>query len=154
VCVGVGGCRNAYVCLRSCRFTYTARNAPPYCHLWPLWLHQIFRYYLTKSTIFEKMLLDIKFLSTNFISKNSHSNKNSARSFHKCENVFMSSTCFSFPVLMTFESFSKYFLKKLIKIRPVEAELFHADGWKDTKLIIRISERHSLELHTKLMLYS
>jgi hypothetical protein len=31
-----------------------------YCHLWPLWLHHIFRHYLTNGTIFGRILLNIK----------------------------------------------------------------------------------------------
>ena len=41
------GCTGAGLCLRTCNFNYPARNAPPYCHLRPLWLHHIFRHYLT-----------------------------------------------------------------------------------------------------------
>jgi hypothetical protein len=45
-CVRACGCTGAGLCLRTCNFNYPARNAPPYCHLRPLWLHQIFRHYL------------------------------------------------------------------------------------------------------------
>ena len=43
----VCGCRctGAEVCLRACGLTNPGCNAPPYCHLWPLWLH-VFRHYL------------------------------------------------------------------------------------------------------------
>ena len=46
-------CTSAGVCLRACSLTYPAYHAPPYC-LRPPWLHNIFRHYLTKSTIFRK----------------------------------------------------------------------------------------------------
>ena len=41
-CVCGCGCTNAGVCLRACSLTNPAFNAPPYCHLRPLWLHHIF----------------------------------------------------------------------------------------------------------------
>jgi hypothetical protein len=33
-----------------------------YCHLWPVWFYHIFPHYLIHGTIFEKELLDIKFM--------------------------------------------------------------------------------------------
>ena len=55
VCVRGCGCRGAGVCLRACSITNPACNAhAPYCHLGPLWLHFIFRHYLSNSTIFGK----------------------------------------------------------------------------------------------------
>jgi hypothetical protein len=41
------------------KLTKPARNAPPYCHLQPLWLHLILRHYLINGKIFEKTLLNI-----------------------------------------------------------------------------------------------
>ena len=43
-----------WVCLRACSFNYPACNTPPYCRLWSLWLHHIFRYYHINGTVFEK----------------------------------------------------------------------------------------------------
>ena len=43
----------ACVCARACNLTNPACNVPPYC-LRSLWLHHIFRHYLTKGTIFGK----------------------------------------------------------------------------------------------------
>jgi hypothetical protein len=68
VCARVGewvilrGCRctGAGVCLRACNLTYPACNASPYCHLRPLWLHHIFRYYLINGTIFGKEVIEPK----------------------------------------------------------------------------------------------
>jgi hypothetical protein len=45
---------------RACRLTNLACNAPPYCHLRPLWLRNFFRPYLINGTIFGKKLLNIK----------------------------------------------------------------------------------------------
>ena len=53
-CVGLDGWA------RACSLNYPAYNAPPYCHLWPLWLHHNFRHYLINGTIFGKKLLNIK----------------------------------------------------------------------------------------------
>ena len=39
-------------CLSACSLNYPACNAPPYCHLRPLWLHHIFRHYPINGTIF------------------------------------------------------------------------------------------------------
>jgi hypothetical protein len=53
VCVvGVSGCTGACVCLRACSLTNPAGNSPPYCHLWPLRIHRIFRRYIINGTIF------------------------------------------------------------------------------------------------------
>jgi hypothetical protein len=67
LCMCVCVCTGAGVCLRACSLTPPACNAPPYCHLRPLWLHHIFRHYLTNGTNFgEKKLLNInKFCITN-----------------------------------------------------------------------------------------
>jgi hypothetical protein len=60
LCVWVGGWTDAGVCLRACSLTNPERNPPPYCHLRPLWLHQIFRHYVINGTIFGKKWLNIK----------------------------------------------------------------------------------------------
>jgi len=42
------------LCVCVCSLSYPACNAhAPYCHLWPVWLCNIFRPYLITSTIFE-----------------------------------------------------------------------------------------------------
>jgi hypothetical protein len=49
--------------LRDCvnKLTYLSYGAhAPYCHLWPFRLCSIFPHYLTRGTIFEKNLLNIK----------------------------------------------------------------------------------------------
>ena len=69
-----------------------------------------------------------------FILNTSHSKMTSARYCHKSRNVFMQSTRYSWRILMKLE-FSRHIFRKkkaqisnIIKIRPVGAELFHADG--------------------------
>jgi hypothetical protein len=54
VWVGVGGYTDTGVCLRACSLTNPICNAPPYCHLRSLWLHQDFGHYLTNGKIFGK----------------------------------------------------------------------------------------------------
>ena len=54
-------CRKIVHILCVCSLTYpTCKAHAPYFHLWPLWLHQIFRHYLINDTIFGKKLLIIK----------------------------------------------------------------------------------------------
>ena len=55
-------CTGAGVRMRACSLNYPAFNAPPYCHLRPLWLHHIFRHYLITDTILGKRLLNIKYV--------------------------------------------------------------------------------------------
>ena len=56
--VGVG--ERARVCLRACSLTYETCNAPPYCHLRPLWLHNIFRHYLINDMTLGIKLFNLK----------------------------------------------------------------------------------------------
>jgi len=94
---------------------------PTYCHLWPACLHQIIPHYLTPSTFhlpehppspkksyYTQMCVLI--FSTHFIQKTSHSNKNSARYYHKCTYVFIS-TCDSCQILMKIEFHQQIFKK-------------------------------------------
>ena len=60
VCVWVGGCTGAGIYFRACSITNPACNAPPYCHLRPVWLRHMFRHYLINGTIFEKNLLNME----------------------------------------------------------------------------------------------
>ena len=53
-------CTGADVCLRECSLTNPTWNAPPYCHLQPLWLHHIFRHFLETARFSEQKLLNIK----------------------------------------------------------------------------------------------
>jgi len=48
-------------CVCVCSLSYPAQNAHvPYCHLWPVWLHNILPYYLINSTICERKLKEPK----------------------------------------------------------------------------------------------
>jgi hypothetical protein len=59
-CVGVGAWTRVSV-WRMCSLTYPACNWLQYCHLRPLWLHQIFLHFLTDGAILEKKkFLDMK----------------------------------------------------------------------------------------------
>ena len=92
------GCTRESMCLRARSRTSPTQQATRYC-LRPLWLHQVFRHYLTNGTIFDNKSLNIKcafwfflqlLFETFLISK-----KTLARYRRKCENVFMSSTHYS-----------------------------------------------------------
>jgi hypothetical protein len=136
----MGGCARG-VCLPACSFAYLARNIhAPYCHLWPRWLHHIFRHYLINGKIFLKMLLNIKsvfWFSIQFCINTFYSNKNSERYCHKYANVFMWSTRYSFYILMKLWLFWQILKEAqiwdFIKIRRVVAELFLADGQTDAR---------------------
>jgi hypothetical protein len=81
------GCTGAGMYLHACSLGNPVRKAPPYCHLWPLCLHQILWHSLVKCTATDhKMCILIS--STSFI-LNISSFKNSAKYCHKCEHVFM-----------------------------------------------------------------
>jgi hypothetical protein len=77
----------------------------------------------------------VSILSTTFVWNISHSKKNWARYDQRCTLVFMSINRYSCQIFMelnTVDRFSKNALKEnFMKILPVEAELFHADGRTD-----------------------
>jgi len=58
-----------------------------YCHLWYVWLYQIFQHYLIKTRLSEKKIIEPKMcvliFSTNCVWHISHSKNNSARCYHK-----------------------------------------------------------------------
>ena len=56
----VCGWTDADVCLHACSLTNPACNAPPYCHLRPLWRHHVFRHYFLNGTIFAEKLWNVK----------------------------------------------------------------------------------------------
>jgi hypothetical protein len=64
VCVGacacvhtrVGAGAQAWVSVRLCSLPTPTCHVPPYCHLWSVWLHHIFRHYPIKDTIFGKLV--------------------------------------------------------------------------------------------------
>ena len=65
--------------------------------------------------------------STNFVLNISRSEKNSARYCHKYENVLMLSIRYSCRILIKTGFRQKVQISNFIKIRPVRAELLHAD---------------------------
>ena len=90
--------------------------------------------YLTKGTIFRKKVIKHEMFrfSTHFFNI-SHFTKNSARYYHKWEYVFMYTARYSCRILIKLRD---RFLKdtqmsNLMKLGPVEAQLFHADGRTD-----------------------
>jgi hypothetical protein len=129
--------------LAACSPVYPACNKHALYCLRRLWLHHVSSYYLIKDTILENMLLNIKYVlrfSKAFVWNISHSKKNSA----KCCHLFISDLD-SCRILSKYkfsrQIFEKAQISNFIKIRPVEAELFHVNRrtyrWTDmTKLIV------------------
>ena len=117
-----------WVCVCSLRYPACYAHAP-YCHLWPALLYSISPHYLIHVMIFGKK----KFFSTTFVWNISHYKKNWARYYKKCILVGVWSTGYSSSILMKLEfsrqTFEKY--SNFMKIRPVEAEVSHADGRTD-----------------------
>ena len=61
VCVVCGSVCVVWECVCVCSLSYPARKAhTPFCHLWPVWLYNIFPHYLMNGTIFGEKLFDIK----------------------------------------------------------------------------------------------
>jgi hypothetical protein len=58
-----GVCMRVRACMYSCLSNTKRVCAILWCHLWPLWLHHIFRHYLINGAIFGKKLLNIKCVS-------------------------------------------------------------------------------------------
>ena len=118
-CVWVGGCEctGAGVCLRACRLTNPARNAPPYCHLWHLWLFSIFRL-SHKMLNFPKNFTEhntfVLIFSTTCIWNISHFKKNSARYCYKCKKSSCKVPLYFFRILMKLEFSRQIFVKSSI----------------------------------------
>jgi hypothetical protein len=105
VCV----CVCVYACVRGARARIQS-NLPSvqracavlYCHLWPLWLHQLFPHYFINGTILIKKVTERKtcllIFSTTFTWNISHSRKNSARYCHKSKK----SSCKAPVILVRF----------------------------------------------------
>ena len=100
-----------------------------YCHLWPVALP----HYLINGTIFGKKL-NIKCVltfSTTFVRNIYPSTKNSLR-YHKCAYIVTYCNRYYCQILIKLhflERFSKNTqIQNLIKIRPLRADLFHADS--------------------------
>ena len=108
------------------------------CHLWPLWLHHIFRHYLIKNVLTIKCVfwfslrLSKTFLIIRIIQRDIVINVNS---LHVKYPLFLSD--FNATWMLSTDSRKKAQISHLIKIHPVGAELFHEDRRTDTtKLII------------------
>ena len=114
-CMGPRACVNGSVCVWPYLSSMQSACAVLYCHLWPLWLHHIFRRYLVNGTIFgggnteHKMCVLI--FSTTFIWNISRFRKNLSKYFHNYENVFMWSTPYPCRILMKL-GFSRHNFQK------------------------------------------
>jgi len=119
-----------------CSVSYPAcKTLAPYFYLWPVRLYRIFPHYFINSTTNGKKLLKktcFDFLCNFFFVGNiSYCKKNSARYFYKCTLVFMQSApccCQSWRKLNFIDKFSKNTLPDFMKICPMGAKLFRADG--------------------------
>jgi hypothetical protein len=132
--IGIPCCGCVFVTL-----SYPVRNAhQSYCHLWAAPFYNVFTHYLINDTIVLKnrywtQKVCFGFPST-LVWNISNPRKNWAICYHKCVLVFMCSA-----VIVIFErnlSFLDRFstntqILNFLKIRPVEAELFYADGQTD-----------------------
>jgi hypothetical protein len=143
---------NYCVWLRCFRgLSYAACNThTPYCHLWPAPLYIIFPPYLIKATNFEnvyrKHKMCVLIFSTTFVWNISHSKEKWARYDKKCLLVFMQSTGYYSCQILINLNFWTVFRKNaqiynLIKIRPMGAELFHAD-WRSDMTELTVAFRN------------
>jgi hypothetical protein len=137
VCACVLGCActGAGVCLCVCSLTNPGCNAPPYCHLRPLWHDHIFQHNLINVTIFREKLLDIKCifqLSLQLLFETFLILKRIRWDIVINVKTFPCKV----PVILVgfylklnfFDRFSKSFqISSFIKIQSVGAKLFHAD---------------------------
>ena len=119
-----------------CTLSYPACNAhAPYCLLSPAPLYNVYPRYLINGEIFEKRLLNIKFVfwfSLQLLSATFPILRRTGRDILK--NVYRSSSkvpliLVRFKLILNFlDIFSKNTqVSNFMKIRPVGAELFHAD---------------------------
>jgi hypothetical protein len=113
-------------------------HVPYYAVIYGLSDNFIYPHYLR---IFDKKKVSkinyVLIFSTNAVPKISHYKKNSTRYYRKYTEIFLQSTRYSRQILKKLEV-SRFFSKNtqiLNQIRPEAAELFHADGQTDMKLI-------------------
>jgi hypothetical protein len=109
-----------------------------YCRLWPVRLYHISPYYLINAMIYGRQVTEnnmcVLTFPTTGVWNICHCKKYLAKPYHKCTNVVMQRTRYSCHILMKiwFFSFSKNTqISNFLRILPVEAELFHADGRTD-----------------------
>ena len=127
VCMRVRACTLANPACKICGISWR--------HSWPFVLYHTFRHYIINGANFGKKLLNIN-IRCYFLYKvclnHYHSKNNLERYRQKCRNVFTLGTRYFCRILVELEFSTHTFEKKaqvssLIKIRPVGAELFHAD---------------------------
>ena len=133
-----------------CSLSYRACNAhAPYCHLWPAPLYNVFPHYLTNGTILEKnKLLNIKCVFWFFLQLLSEIFLILRRTLRDVIKIYVGlhvkhrlllSYC---NETWIFDRFSKTNqISNFTKIRPVGAELFHAD--RRTKMTNLITASHN-----------
>ena len=118
---------------RVCSLTYRPFNEHGPYFLWPLWLHYIFRHFLKRHNVREKVTenkMCVLIFSTTLFETLLILKKTWARYCHKYENMLTRSTYSSRQILIKLEFFStelrrKPQIRNSIKIRPERAELFH-----------------------------
>jgi hypothetical protein len=129
-----------------CKLSYPACNAhAPCCHLWLVRLCNIFPHYLINGMIFEKKVIEHKMCVLIFSTVLSHTFliprrnerdmiKNLPNSSYKLPAILVN---FSLNLDILDRFLKNPQISDFIKILPVGAELFHADGRTDTtKLIV------------------
>ena len=135
-------CTDAGVCLGACSLTNPPCNAPPYCHLRLLWLHHISRHYLVTGTIFGNKSLGIKcvfwfslqllFETFPILRRIWRDIVINERRLHVKYLLFLSDFKKTWIFSPDFRKQAR--ISSFIKIRLVEAELFHADGRTDRQI--------------------
>jgi hypothetical protein len=141
-CVLQSGCPVAWVCASVClcaRVILLIHHATRMRHIVKSSVASLASPYLStlshKRCDFQRKFIEHKMcvlsFSTTFVMNISHFIQNLARYCHKCEKVFMQSTRYSCRILIKLEFsgqiFGKTQISSFVKIRPVGAELFHAD---------------------------
>jgi hypothetical protein len=126
-----------------CCLSYTACKAhAPWYHLWPVRLYHIFPLYVINVAIFVKKLLIIKcafwFSPQFFFWDICHSNENLAKYMYIDLRA-------KYPLFLSYFNKTCIFctdfgkntqIRNLMKIRPVGAEIFYADGRTDMRKLI------------------
>jgi hypothetical protein len=121
------------------------------CHLWPVWLYDIFPHYLINVTIFEKKSFSIKFVflsSLQLLPETLLILRSIRRDTIIIVRRYLLKYPLLLPILRKLGFFStdvrKILIQNFIKICPMEAELFHADGEKNGQTdVTKINSRSS-----------
>ena len=117
MCVGGCGCTGAVVCLRACSLTNAACGHIGICSLSGSTIYLILSH---QGHDFRKTFIEYKecllIFSTTIIRNRSHFKKKLLRFWHKCENVFMYSTCYSCWILINLE-FPQHIFEKNSNIK-------------------------------------